>query len=102
MPTGHIPCSQDNSIAIPLEQGLRHHFVSLNDSNGIFYRYSIRTRIKTPDQPPWGSNTDSIAIPLEQGLRLFNSLRNHDCGFYSIVIPLEQGLRHRRTQSKQG
>ena len=60
----------------------------------VFYRHSIRTRIKTrrcfSNHPFW---LNSIVIPLEQGLRhafvSWDSQHQH----HSIVIPLEQGLR---------
>ncbi len=60
-----------------------------------FYRYSIRTRIKTiyHFSSIWLLPADSIAIPLEQGLRQ-NGIRSHRCRHRdSIAIPLEQGLR---------
>ena len=60
-----------HSIAIPLEQGLRPTKPTAAKIPFTFYRYSIRTRIKTtPILTTLPSLNNSIAIPLEQGLRL--------------------------------
>ena len=41
-----------------------------------FYKYSIRTRIKTPtSRSPCGDKQTSISIPLEQGLRHLQLVR---------------------------
>ena len=60
------------SIVIPLEQGLRRVANVVMPPIGTFYRYSIRTRIKTKCVCSTLHPLDnSIVIPLEQGLRFF-------------------------------
>ncbi len=61
---------ENNSIVIPLEQGLRPSVVDI----------------------VCGAR-NSIVIPLEQGLRHNVNFLNVCLGEDSIVIPLEQGLR---------
>ncbi len=62
--------------------------------SALFYRYSIRTRIKTFSAAQViAVATNSIVIPLEQGLRQSGLSVLHVVTSYSIVIPLEQGLR---------
>ena len=59
-----------DSIVIPLEQGLRQTFRQVPSASMLFYRHSIRTRIKTVYfNCVLTGVVHSIVIPLEQGLR---------------------------------
>ena len=88
-------CFSLYSIAIPLEQGLRQINNVDCAASRAFYRYSIRTRIKTVlEVDVLAEVLKFYRYSIRTRIKTTFLLQSPTCGLDSIVIPLEQGFRH--------